>query len=131
MDPISATVISDAAGKMKQAANTPMIGRSTIETVITKKGTITYEDKFSLRLWEIGAVALVGAAIWYFPQVVNAFSPGAIIDTLGDGLRDLNQSLAGAQPIHQMTPEQRAALQQERPDLWEALQNPVILGWKK
>ena len=72
VEPISGSVISDAVAKV---ANQPMIGRSTTEIIKGKAGKITvYEDRFSLRLWEIGVVAGVGAFIYYTPRMLDMIS---------------------------------------------------------
>ena len=53
-------------------------GFTSSETVIKKtktKTTITTKTR-NVKLWEIGVCALFGAAIYYTPLVIKAFTPG-------------------------------------------------------
>lgn len=88
VDPISGTAIAEAAKRLESGG----IGRSTKEFVTTPKGMIVYEDTFEVKLWEIAAAAGIGAVIYYLPDLIRAYEPGAVIRSLGDAFNDLTTS---------------------------------------
>ena len=80
MDPISGSVISDAAKRVSSSG----IGRTTTEIVVKGNKTYIYEDNFEFKLWELGAVAGIGALIYYTPAIIQAYSPGQIVKSIGE-----------------------------------------------
>lgn len=119
IDPISGNAIAAAQAKL----NSPMIGRTTTEYVITKKGIIVYNDHFNLRLWEIAAAALVGAAIYYTPSVLEAvwdFVPDvpSLSDVLKKGEGEIPSKIFFEPVVEKITKRESPIIPKDKPGLY-------------
>jgi len=90
-----------ALAKAQESLGSGGIGRST-KTIYEHGGRIYVEDDhFGVKLWEIGAVAVAGAAIWYVPQWMEAWLDIIGMKGLREGIEDFFSGFGGDPRIPQ------------------------------